>query len=172
MRYSPTSIALHWIMAALMIAAFGLGQWMEALPRGDLRISVRGIHILVGLSVLVLLLPRLVARRSAPDFPAVMPMWERIPAKAVHVVLYALMLLLPLTGLVAVFTSSRPSVVLGLFTVPNLFPAAELHGTIGEVHEAGAKLLLVAFALHVIGALWHAIVRRDGITERMLPARR
>jgi len=167
-RYSATSMALHWAMAGLMAGAFILGEVMEDMPRGPEKLSVMGWHILAGLIIAALVLPRLLARRSAPPLPATMPGWERRLAAAGHVVLYGVMILLPVAGLLAVVSGGRAFPVLGLFSIPNFMPSEGLHDRMEAVHGAAAKLFLIMVALHVAATVGH-LVRRDGIAKRMLP---
>lgn len=171
-RYSLPLILLHWLTVPAMLCAFILGEVMEDLPRGPEKISVMGWHILAGLTVAALLLPRLVIRwRGVPSMQGQATFWEAGLARAAHLVLYAAMLLLPLTGLLSILAGSRAMPVLGLFELPSLFPLPWLHEAMEEVHEAIAKVFLFTLVLHLAATLWHALVRRDGVLRRMLPGR-
>ena len=168
-RYSIPSIALHWTMALAIAAAWLLGTLVDDFPRGDPRAAAIGTHILIGLLVLALLLPRTLARLSggAPEVAA--PERERRLAVAAHLLLYALMLALPLTGIAFAMSARAPTPVLGLFDVPPLLAPLGLRGTLKEVHELLANLMLGTVALHVLATLWHALKRRDGVWRHMLP---
>lgn len=171
-RFSTASIALHWTMALCIAAAWILAQVIDAVPRGPGRTAVLGSHVLVGLAVLALLLPRLVARLRGP-VPAPAPgtaLWEERLAAATHVLLYGLMLAQPLSGIGFALVRRSPTDVLGLFTIPNLFADDTLRGLFGETHELLANLLLAAVALHVAATLFHHFIRRDGVAARMIPA--
>lgn len=169
-RYSPASMGLHWIMAIAMIAAFVLGERIEDLARGAERQWGAGLHVAVGLMVALLLVPRVYFRlRGVPLLPAAMPDWEKKLARLGHLVLYGIMVLLPITGLVGVVTGSRGVSVLGLFTIPPLVPIPWLHEGGEGLHEILAKILLLTVVLHVAATVWHALVRRDGVAQRMLP---
>jgi cytochrome b561 len=157
-------------MAPLMIGAFTIGEMMEDLPRGPDKQAMMGWHILVGLAVAALLIPRIFVRaRGVPPLPDTMPAWQALLAKAAHVVLYGTMFALPVLGLVAILAGSRNVPVLGLFQLPSILPVGWLHGAAEDIHGAVAKVFLVTLVLHVIAALWHAIVRRDGLAGRMIP---
>lgn len=169
-RYSPASMGLHWIMAIAMVAAFLLGERIEDLARGAERQWGAGLHVAVGLAVALLLVPRVYFRmRGIPVLPEAMPDWEKKLAKLGHLALYAVMILLPLTGLLGIVTGSRGMSVLGLFTIPPLMPVPWLHKGGEEVHEILSKVFLVTAVLHVAATIWHALVRRDGVAQRMLP---
>ena len=169
-RYSRVAIALHWLMAIVLTIAWLLGQLIEDAPRGDARVAAMGLHIAAGLSAALLLLLRLAARWfGAPAFPADMPAWERKLAAAGHHALYVVMVALPVLGLTIVLTDRRDMPVLGLFTIPGLFPYRPLHDTAEGAHALAADALLVLVGLHLLAVLWHRFVRRDGTLARMLP---
>lgn len=163
-------IALHWLMAIAMITAFVLAQVMDDMPRGPAKVTVMGWHVLFGLSIAVLIIARLLARwTGAPPLPRNMPPMEAMLAKLAHIVLYAAMLIMPVTGLVAVTTGNRDFSVLGLFTLPSLAPTDWLHEGMEEIHETVAMIFLFTLVLHVFAVLWHAVIRRDGLAARMIP---
>jgi len=168
-RYSLLQQSLHWIMAALMIAGFILGEVMSDMPRGDAKTAAIGWHVLIGLSMAVLLVPRFFARLGGVPAPLPGPAWQEKLAKLAHHALYAVMLVLPVTGLVSIFAASRPRQVLGLFEVPSLFPNGALHEGMEGVHEATAKIFLLLLVVHVLAVVWHSLVRRDSTLARMLP---
>ncbi|BDG74846.1 cytochrome b [Roseomonas fluvialis] len=172
-RYSIPSILLHWTMALAIALAWGGAQLAEALARGPSRTMVFGVHALMGLAVLALLLPRLLARLlgAAPRAAPRAPMWEQRLGAAAHLLLYALMILLPLTGLLTALTGRAPFDLAGLATLPNALVATGLRGTVKGAHEVLANVMLGAVALHVVAVLWHAFVRRDGVAGRMIPWR-
>jgi cytochrome b561 len=169
-RYPITLILLHWLIVPLMLGAFILGEVMEDLPRGDIRMSIMGWHILAGLTMAALLLPRIAIRlRGAPPLPAATPALELWLARLAHLGLYAAMLVLPVTGLTSILAGQRSVSVLGLFDLPSLASLPWLHEAMEEIHEGAAKLFLLLLVLHVAAALWHVLVRRDGVFRRILP---
>lgn len=176
-RYPTSSIVLHWTMAATIGAAWILAQVIDAVPRGPGRTMVLGSHVLVGLVVLALLLPRILARvtRGAPPPPpppADVPTWQQRLASATHLLLYALMLAQPVSGIAYALSRSRPVDVLGLFALPVPLADSGLRRTLGGTHELLANLLLAVVVLHVAATVWHVFVKRDEVLQRMLPRRR
>lgn len=169
-RYAMPSILIHWTMAAAIAAAFAIGQLLEALPRAT-QGTAQGAHALIGLTVLALLLPRLLARAIGGAPAPVGRPWERKLAGAAHLLLYALMLAVPLSGLALAMSGRAPLPVLGLFDIPNLLTGRGLRGFLEGVHEVLSNLMVGAVALHVAATLWHALVRRDGVARHMLPGR-
>ena len=169
-RYPGALVLIHWLMVPLMIGAFILGEMMEDLPRGPEKQAVLGWHILAGLMVAALLIPRLLIRgQGVPPLPNRVPPWQALLAKAVHVALYGTMVALPILGLVAIAAGTRNVSVLGLFQLPSVLPLGWLHEGAEVVHGAVAKIFLVTMVIHVAAALWHAVLRRDGLVGRMIP---
>jgi cytochrome b561 len=168
-RYSIPSILLHWTMAAAIGAAWVIGLLLEELPRGGLLGLAQGVHVLLGLGVAALLLPRLLARflGGAPDHLG--PAWSVRLAAAAHLLLYVLMLAVPLTGLAIAMSGRAPLPVLGLFEIPPLLAGLGLRRALEGLHEMLANLLVATIGLHVAATLWHAVVRRDGVMRHMSP---
>lgn len=171
-RFSTASIILHWTMALAIAAAWILAQAIDLVPRGPGRTAMLGSHVLVGLAVLALLLPRFLARLRGPvPAPAPgTPSWETRLAAATHGLLYALMLAQPVTGIIFAMARRTPVNVLGLFTITNPLAESSLRGLFGETHELLATLLLAAVALHVAATLFHHFIRRDDVAATMIPA--
>ncbi|WP_439596534.1 cytochrome b [Falsiroseomonas sp.] len=170
-RHSTLQIVLHWTMAAVIAAAWLLGSLMEDLARGPDRATGLALHVLLGLGVLALLLPRLIARLAGPSLPPEPgeTRWEHRLAAAAHLALYALMLLVPLAGLATALSARAPVPVLGLFELPNLWAGLGQRKLFEGAHEMLANLLLGVVVLHVLATLYHAVIRRDGVAGRMIP---
>ncbi len=169
-RYGTVAIWLHWLMAALVVVAFLVGDQMAEAARAE-RAGWLGWHAPLGLMVMLGVILRLAWRfgNPPPPLPADLPAWQHRLAQLAHLGLYALMVLLPLSGLIAALATGRPLPLAGFGALPPLMP--ELHG----LHEAAetahvvmTKLLLALVGLHVAGALWH-LLRADGVAWRMIP---
>lgn len=152
--FSRTQIALHWIVFALIALQFLLHEPIsEAWDRFEdglpvvFHPAVAG-HVIGGLAVLVLALWRLILRRrrGVPALPAEEPAPLRMIAQATHVGLYALMVLMPVSGALAWFGGAEAA---------------------AETHEILRLLLLALVALHVAGALYQQLVLKTGIMARM-----
>ncbi|WP_300541507.1 cytochrome b [Maricaulis sp.] len=183
-RYSAVAIALHWIIAALLIGMVFFGWYMEdlrdaAFGGGNVSLDqvqeAYNFHKTTGLLVLVLSLLRLGWRltHKTPGMPAGMKPWETLAAHTVHWAFYGLMIGMPIMGWISASASELPSF---LFNNPDLplprLPVPqdeELHEVTGSIHGAGGWPILVLFGLHVAAALKHQFVDKDGLLARMIP---
>jgi len=169
-RYSRGAIAFHWVIAALVLFNLWLGLFHETLPRDW---KVMPVHRSVGVTILVLSVARLGWRLAhrPPALPAAMPDWERIAAKAMHWALYALLLILPLTGWI--FSSNperlRPVSWFWLFDLPVLPVSAGFADAAKEAHELLGWSMAALVAIHILAALRHHFLLRDNVLPRMLP---
>jgi cytochrome b561 len=173
LHYERTAIALHWIMAALIVVVGTLGLLHDSWPRRSQAFWIN-LHALIGLSVWVLLIVRLWWRLSHPP-PAPLPElgWlTRRVSYAVHLLLYLLVLVIPLIGVVTFIWHGR-AFDFGLFKVDFGVRAnrAIFHPT-EDVHGYLAYVLFALIGLHVLAALWHQFVRRDRLLQRMWPTLR
>jgi len=171
-RFGLPAQALHWLTALCMLGAWLLGTTTDSFPRGEPRAQALALHWSLGLLVLGFALARLALRATdtQPREPTTMARWEVIAAKAAHVLLYALMVALPLSGLATAFFQGRTVSVFGLFTVPALFERDRALGrSVKEIHELFANGMLVVAGLHALAALRHHFMLRDDVLRRMLP---
>lgn len=157
--YSRLQILLHWVIALIvffqLIFGEAIGDLGRALRKGETpEASVEFLanaHIWLGVTVLVLMVLR-IALKLTRGAPALVPgpRWQQILAHSVHGILYLLLLIAPITGLVAWFGGVHLS---------------------GEVHELLKPLFILTIVAHVAGALWHQFVSHDGTLMRMMPGR-
>lgn len=171
--YRLSSILLHWLAAAIIIALFVLGQMAEGAPR-DTRVVLRGLHFSLGLIAFVVVGGRLVwrffAADGAPQSPAT-GVLDRVATGVKHL-LYLVMLVLIITGPMALWTEGRAIPFFGLTALPSPLPKLDgVSHALDTVHGVASKVLLPLFALHVLGAFKHLIINRDGVFQRMLVPR-
>ena len=171
-RYSGVAMAFHWAIAILVIMNWQIAERAEQFE-GAMRGEIMGYHKAWGISILALTLGRLAWRlmNPPPPLPAHYAPWERMLAKTVHGLFYVLLIGLPLGGWAANSMVGRPLSFFGLFDIPAL-PTGEnkdLGCQIFDLHAAGGTFLLVLVGLHVLGAVKHLVIDRDGGLFRMLP---
>jgi cytochrome b561 len=172
-RFDPTSIVLHWLTVLLIIGQFTTVWLHEAVGHGtSLGLELLTTHRTMGMLTWTVALVRVFWRRrfaSLPPFPESMPKLQQWVAMANEYGLYALLLVQPVTGLGRAVFHGRPF-TLFIWQVPALWaPYATIRSLFLEAHELGAKALLVLIGLHAGAALFHGLVLRDGVLQRMLP---
>ena len=171
LSYSKGAIWLHWIIAALMITMLFFGEDMIRHATGSFYPS---LHASLGISILGLSLVRIWWRwtHPAPALPATMKGWEKQTSHITHIAFYVLMIVLPLSGLMA-FTGEAVkdaavagATIFGAFPVPGL---PDLGGIGGGFHGLAAKLGQILVILHVLAALKHQFWDKDNLFKRMSP---
>ena len=171
-RYSTVSLILHWLIAALVVTQVGL-IWAHEATDGPISREFVQVHKSVGLSILVLTLGRIGWRVANPAIPLpdVMRRWEKLLARATHVLFYAFLIAMPLVGWAASSAGGRDIIWFGLFEWPALPVGGgrDAARALMDLHELAAKGLYVLIALHVAGALKHHFVDRDNVLHRMIP---
>ncbi|WP_085808660.1 cytochrome b [Sphingomonas sp. TZW2008] len=170
-RYSSVAIAFHWIIALLVVVNLAIGLLHDAIP--SLRAWMPG-HKAVGITVLALTAGRLAWRLAhrAPPLLAHTPAWEKGLAHATHWTLYALLLLMPLSGwaMVSGTEKRRPLDWFGTFDIPYLPVSTATGSAAHEAHELLGWLMLALVVLHIAAALRHHLILRDDVLARMAPA--
>ncbi|MFZ6813939.1 cytochrome b [Undibacterium sp. Rencai35W] len=173
-RYPLASIAFHWLIALLIAAAFTLGTIMTDMKISPTKLQYYSWHKWLGVTVLGLVALRLLTRllSQAPTYPNSMPEWQKKIASLTHGVLYLLMFAVPLSGYFYTSAAGYPVVYLGLIQLPTIIgPNPELKPVLKELHELLTNVLLVLVILHVVAALKHHFIDKDGLLQRMLPGR-
>lgn len=175
-RWGPVSQALHWLIVLLVLVLAIVGLSLDSLPKTPKYFWVYTMHKSVGITVLALVLARIGWRlyAGAPLPVAGTPAWQARVASATHVLLYALLLAMPLSGWLNDSASGlRPFRWFGLFVMPKLAgPDAALADNAQEAHELLFWVLVALVALHAAAALHHHLFRNDATLSRMLPAKR
>ena len=177
-RYPRRVRWLHWLMAVIVLGMLAVGFTMAHLIDDTVPIKFAWLypyHKSFGMLVLILVLIRLAVRRSArlPGLPQSLSPWERRLAKAAHVTLYSLMILVPLMGysLSSSFTQSDGVDFFGVY-LPELLPKNDSRFAVFDrLHAILAYTLLALIVLHVLGALKHRFLDRDkdgDVLSRML----
>ena len=168
-RYSAPAIALHWLLALMIVGAFGVGVYMSDLPVSPTRLKLYNWHKWAGVTILALSALRLLWRlghRPPPDLA--MPRWQAIAAHGTHHLLYALFFIVPLVGWAYSSAAGFPIVWFGVLPLPDFVPVDKaLAEAIKPWHERSAMLMAALVLLHVAGAIKHQFVDRDGLIDRM-----
>jgi cytochrome b561 len=172
-RYDHVAMALHWLVAIGVIVQIVLGLWMIDIPKlpAGVRAYWFNLHKSIGITIGVLIFLRLAWRlgHRPPPLPSTVPRWQSRAAHASHWLLYACMLTMPLSGYLGSTFSGYPIKYFGI-TLPGWgWKDDAIKEVLSSVHFAAAILFISLITLHVLAALKHLFIDRDGVFHRMLP---
>lgn len=172
--YKPWARRLHWISALIMLVIvipLGICIRYFAPENEPLKFRLYNLHESFGVVLFVLALGRLIYRwiNPAPPLPDDSPAWVRVAARATHWSLYALLIIMPISGFLATNAWGFPLKVFEVLPLPSPVGKDEaLAKTLSLIHWWGAIVLGVLIASHLAGAWYHHMVRRDGVLRRMV----
>ena len=171
-RYTGVAICLHWGIAGLLCVAFPLGLYMGDLPLSPDKLRLFSYHKWLGLSIFMLAVLRITWRltHAPPPPPASLRAWERHAAFVVHVFLYVLVFMVPVSGWLMSSAQGFQTVWFGVLPLPDLLGRDnELAVLLKLAHQTLNYLMLALAAIHVLAALKHRFIQHDGVVARMLP---
>jgi len=171
-RYTPAAIALHWIVALLILANLALGLYTVDLPLSPAKLRNFSYHKWIGVTVFMLAAARLLWRlgHAPPRPPAAMPPWERRTAAFTHALLYFLFFAAPLTGWLFSSAAGFQTVYLGVVPIPDLLSKDKaLADALKLAHKSINYTLAAVIVLHAAAALKHHFIDKDDVLRRMLP---
>lgn len=172
--YRPTARALHWAVALLVIATIPAGQIMimEGLSR-PVQNALFIFHKNVGPLILLLVIARLVFRSiyPPPPLPDSVPAIQQRISGIVHALLYLFLIIMAVSGYVRVSAGGFPIEYWDAIGMPRLIGKNEgLADTAKAIHATARFGLVILILMHIGAALFHGIVKRDGVLSRMLPS--
>ena len=172
-RYTGMAMALHWLLAVLIAGNMALGLYMTDLGFSMTRLKLYNWHKWAGAVILALSALRLLWRLThQPPEELPMPGWQRRAAQGTHGLLYLLFFAVPLAGWAYSSSSGFPVVVFGVLPLPDWVPVdRELASALKLLHKVLALGLAALVGLHIVAALKHHFMDRDGLLRRMLPVR-
>ena len=173
-------MTLHWLVALMIGINFVLVWIVDFLPEDNQRLTI-DTHKSIGITVLGLAILRLLWRfaHKPPVLPGTYALWERRASHAAHLLLYALIFVMPLSGWMHDSAwkdaATHPMQLFGLVPWPrigwimNLAPGTKetLHDAFGALHEWAAYVLYALLALHIAGALKHQFIDKQKELQRM-----
>ncbi len=172
--YSTTARRFHWWTVAFLAVQIPVGLYMAY--RGNtlnvwdgLTNALYSSHKLLGITILVLVLARLIYRlgHGAPPDEPTLTWWQKGAAHLNHWGLYLMLLVVPIMGYVGI--SLYPALdIFGLFSLPGIVaPSQEAAARVFYWHWVGAVAIVLLVGMHVGAALFHYLIRRDGVLQRM-----
>ena len=172
-RFTPLQRGLHWLMAICILAMLFIGVGMVSTIAPQY-LPLVAIHKSLGTAILLLALIRLAVRwrYGAPALPADLPAPMKLAAELSHYILYALMIAMPLLGWGMLSAANYPVVLFGGLHFPMISPPSDrLHTLLWNAHFYLAFAFFALVLMHLAAALFHALVRHDGVFEAMAPGR-
>lgn len=167
-QFAIQSRILHWLMAAAILAMLFIGVAMVS-SLADYHWLV-SLHRPLGIAILILAIIRLINRRltKLPPFPPTMSPQERFLASSSEKLLYTLMIAMPLIGWGMLSAGNYPIVMFGSVHLPPILPAhPELFALLRKAHTILAYLLFATILAHLGAVLFHTLVIRDRLLDRM-----
>ncbi len=169
-QYSRASVAMHWLTVLCFVGIYGAINLADAFDKGSAgRTFLRGTHFSLGLLVFGLVWARVALRVvgiTPPIVPAP-PLWQQTLSKAVHGLLYLLMVLMPLIGWAVLSARDRAIPFFGLALPPLISADKALGGELMDLHELGGNLGYFLIGGHALAALFHHYYYRDNTLRRM-----
>jgi cytochrome b561 len=167
--FTPAARLLHWLMAALIVAMLFIGIGMVASVSERHEWLLR-IHRPLGIAIFGLALIRLAVRmrHPPPSLPENLPAVQKLAAHASHWVLYGLMVVLPLIGWAMLSAGGYPVMLTESLRLPSILPANPVaFAILRHLHTWLAMLFFLTFLAHMAAALYHGLIRRDGVLSSM-----
>lgn len=179
-RYTLFQRVLHWSIALMVIAMIPLGVFATdfdnktmietALGQGSFNM-LYDLHKSVGVTILGLMILRIVTVLVVPKPPYYPPLtgFQRGASSAVHGVLYVLLLATPLLGWIGVSAYPAPVPFFDLFMMPAITGKdREFSEAVLGAHAVAGIVLAVFVLMHIGAALFHGLIKRDGVLSRMI----
>ena len=175
-RYGGIAIGLHWLIAIAVIGQIALGWWMIEIPKSPpgVRAGWFNLHKSIGLTIGLFVLLRLWWRLThpAPPLPDSLPRWQRTVARTSHFLLYACLVIMPISGYLGSSFARYPIKYFG-FTLPHWgWEEPALKEIMSTVHFGTVCVFMTLIATHIAAACKHLLIDRDHVFWRMAPARR
>jgi len=171
-QFSGSIRFFHWLVAAMVLSMLGIGVAMIA-SLADYHWLI-SIHRPLGILLLIIVAIRLVNRllHGGPEFPLKMSDQEKFLARSSEVLLYVLLFVMPLVGWGMLSAARFP---IAMFGSVHLFPILPhnvmLYAILRKTHTYLAYLLFFGFMVHFGAVLFHSLILRDGLFDRMAPWR-
>jgi cytochrome b561 len=169
-QYDGFAITLHWLTVALVLTLFALAEtwgWFDRPTRHLMIVAHMSFGIILGATILIRIAWRLIPGHQMP--PAVSG-WAELASKAVHYLLYAMLVSEAALGFVLRWSGNEAMSFFGLLIAPPFAPFTKpTHELIGEIHDWNGWAIVILAAGHGAAALYHHYVVRDRVLARMLP---
>lgn len=171
-HYGIISVLLHWSAAIVIVGLFAVGYWMVDLSYySSWYRTAPHWHKSIGIVLLLLMILRLLWRViSISPAPVVThSKWERVSSKLAHMLLYAGVFAIIVTGYLISTADGRAIQVFNWFEVPGLGELFSQQADIaGDLHRYFAYAVIALAVLHAAAAVKHHVIDKDPTLKRML----
>ena len=167
-KYGLISKLLHWVSALLLFIQIPLGFYLVDLDFGPERLSIENIHIIIGLSVFYLVILRLINKIINPT-PKLEPSvfkGQRLLAKLNHVLLYATILSVTISGILKKLFNGETLII--LFKKIKLKDNFELSELFYDIHVFSNYLIIILIAIHILAVIIHKYFFNDNLLKKIL----
>lgn len=172
LRYGAVSKSLHWLVALLILGLAWLGWYMLGLDYYDRwYYDALNSHKALGMLALILAVGKVLwsLYSRPPPLSQTLGGWERTLARITHMTLFAMMVLIPVTGYLISTAEGNPVSVFGWFEIPAVAPQSDaLTDAAIELHYYFAYGTVILAGLHALAAIKHQLVDRDGSLTKMV----
>ena len=169
-NYDDVAVALHWLTALLVVTQFALAETWDWFAH-DTSERMQSLHVSLGILLTLVILARLIWR-SMPSHqrPALVSGWVKAGSKAVHYLLYGLLVVQAGLGWVIGWAAGHPIHFLGI-PIPGPFDAfpRPVRHELREIHDKVGWAIIILALLHALAALYHHYFLKDRVLGRMLP---
>ena len=170
-KYTTVAIWLHWIVGIAILGQLALGLYMVGIPKETPdRSWYFNLHKSIGVTLAIFILLRIVWRlgHRPPSLQGLIPAWQITASTVGHWLLYLGMIAMPVTGLIMSSYSKYGVKVWGLKLIAGIDDKTAREFWVG-IHETTADILMVVIAIHVLAALKHLMIEKNGVFQRMVP---
>jgi cytochrome b561 len=169
-KYHSITKSFHWLIVLMLTIEFAVGWLMPDIRRGVTPAGLVSFHMSFGICILLVMLARLLLRfiLPVPTLEKSGPWWQNVAAKWTHYFLYALVIVLPITGWWLASSHDWTVTLFGLFTLPPLVTGTATESVADTIHVGTGILVLGLIGLHVLAALYHYYFLKDKTLQRML----
>lgn len=169
-RLSRPTVILHWSVALLFLGTLGLGLYFEDMANGPEKFELLTTHKSFGIIVFLFAVLRLAWRIKEGMVHSVsrLPAWQTVLATSAHYFLLLATIAMPLSGIIMSGAGGHEVAVFGLTIIPQ-GEKIEWLSNIGHfIHLQSVNIIIVILTLHILGALKHQFMDKDGTISRML----
>jgi cytochrome b561 len=168
--YNGLAKFFHWLVVILIAAQFVIGWTMPDVHKDTRPDGLIAWHLGVGATLIAVVLLRVVWRFAHPPAPAEVSPFLRVVSHITHGLLYLALLAVPVLGWANASSRGWSVKLLGLLPYPAIAPTGSSVGhAMGDVHGYLAWVLFALIALHIAAALFHRVILKDRVLQRMLP---